>query len=276
MKNILVLIHDDEAQESRLQASLDLARALEAHLTCVDVTVLPEMHPEIYIAVGRDILIEEETKRETAHCARIKARLDREDVSWNIVQVVGDIESALESNARLADLIVVTSDVGTMDYDQFLKVAGDLIVRTRKPVLAVPQHARRFAPTGRALIAWDGSREAAAALSSAVPLLTIADGVTILEVDSGSADTPAEEAAAYLSRHGIHPRISRTASDGGVVETVLGLDGVAETILRTARDHGSAYIVMGGYGRSRIREWVFGGVTRTLLATSPVPLLIAH
>ena len=276
MKNILVLIHDDDGQESRLQAALDVTRALGGHLTCVDVTVLPKVHPEIRIPVGHDLLIEEEERREAAHCHRVKARLEREDVSWDLVEVAGDIAAALQSRARLADLIVVTSDVGAMDSDQFLKVAGDLIVEARKPVLAVPPKARCFATTGRALIAWDGSREAATALSNAVPLLAFAGGVTILEVDESADKVSAEEAAAYLSRHGIHSRILRKASVGGVAEAVLGLDGAAETIVQAARNCQSAYIVMGGYGHSRLRECIMGGVTRTLLATSPVPLLIAH
>ena len=276
MKNILVLVHDDDGQESRLQAALDVTRALGGHLTCVVVTVFPKVHPEIHIPVGHDLLLEEEQRREATHCGWIKARLEREDVSWDLVEVEGDIAAALQSRARLADLIIVTSDVGTMDYDRFLKVAGDLIVGARKPVLAVPPKARSFAATGRALIAWDGSREAATALSDAVPLLALAEGVTILEVDESADKVPAEEAAAYLSRHGIHSRILRKANVGGLVETLLVLDGLAETILEVARNCQSAYIVMGGYGHSQLREWMFGGVTRTLLATSPFPLLIAH
>lgn len=276
MKNILVLVHDDPGQDSRLQAALDVTRALAGHLRCVDVRVPPDAHPEIRIAVGPGLLVEKETQREVTHGDRIRARLEREDVSWDLVEMVGDIEPALQSQARLADLIVVTSDVGAMDYDQFLKVAGDLILETRKPVLAVPQDARSFDAAGRALIAWDGSREAAAALSAAVPLLAIAEGVTILEVDQSADKVSAEEAAAYLSRHGVHSRISRRSSVGGIVETALGLDGVAETLLKEAKNCQSAYIVMGGYGHSQLREWMFGGVTRTLLATSPFPLLIAH
>jgi nucleotide-binding universal stress UspA family protein len=263
MKNVLVLVHDDSGQEARLQAALDATRALNGHLTCLDVSpIVPFIGDTIGVSGGA-ILMELERETETANAARMRERLAGEDVPWTLNQVTGYFEQALEEAAALADLIVVNRASDDLPLPDLRGLAASLVLRCGRPILAVPEETRRFDATGAALIAWDGSREASAALTAAVPLLALASSVTIVEIDEGELSVPAEDAAAYLSRHGIHAQIMRWP-DGRVAEGLIAL--------APAKD----YLVMGAFGHSRLRERLFGGVTRQLLQESPIPLLLAH
>src|SRR5690606_20080733 len=106
-----------------------------------------------------------------------------------------------------------------------------------------------------------------AALRAAVPLLQHAEHVTILEVDDGSIKVAAFDAAEYLARNGIKPRILRRDAHQDIPSTV---------ILNEIEAIGAAYLVMGGFGHSRFVQALLGGVTRRMLRECPVPLLLAH
>ena len=267
MKNILLLIHDDSGQEARLQAALDVTRAVQGHLTCLDVSVIaPVVASDIGVSGGA-MLISLERESEVANRSQIQPRLEKEDVAWNWIDTVNYLEPALEGAAGLADLIVVNRQLDSFPLPDMRTLAAALVVKSGKPVLAVPEDVTGFKANGNALVAYDGSPEASAALCAAVPLLQLATSVTIVEVDDGSVKTGAEEAAAYLSRHGIHPVIVRAAAEGEDAGTVL---------LAKAASGRFDYLVMGGFGHSRFVEAIFGGVTRRLLTESPIPLFLAH
>ena len=274
MKNVLVLIHDDPGQESRLQAALDLVRALGGHLACAQVITPPDVPPEVAIAIsgapitiGGGTTMFEAVEREAANRARTQRRLESENVPWSWTETSGDLAGALADAFTLTDIIVLNRALDSSIPLSMACVAADAIVHSGKPVAAVPEDARGFAASEGALIAWDGSIEASAAITACVPLLQKASRVTILEVDDGSVAAPAEEAAVYLSRHGIRALVLREAKVGGTVP---------ELIERTAARVGAAYVVMGGFGRSRLAEALLGGVSHDLLRDSPVPLVLVH
>ncbi|MCW3836512.1 universal stress protein [Sphingomonas canadensis] len=268
MKNILVLVHDDQGQEARLQAALDLTRAVEGHLNCLDVSIIP-MAVDDYVPVGGSaLLLAEERENESKNRDKITARLEREDVPWTWSDVTGDVSEALREASALADVIVINRQFDDLPWPNMRAIAGELLAKGEAPLLAVPAEMRGVAfAGGRALVAWNGSHAAGEALQAAVPLLTLASEVTILEIDDGSIDKPATEAAQYLSRHGIEPVLRRVSSGGS---------STAEALLAQVADMRPDYLVMGGYGRSRLVEALFGGVTRRMLTESPVPLFLAH
>jgi nucleotide-binding universal stress UspA family protein len=267
VKNILVLIHDDSGQEARLQAALDVTRAVRGHLTCLDVTVLTPVvaDPSGYSAGAALMVIERETEADNR--SRILPRVEAEDVPHSWIDVVGYLDDAVIEAADLADLIVVNRRLDSFAMPDMRALATDLVLRSGKPVLAVPEHVERFDCAGAALVAWDGSREAAAALAGAVPLLALAGSVAIVEIDDGSVKQPAEDSAAYLSRHGIHANVVRLPACGS---------GAGEILLAEANGGRFGYVVMGGFGHSPLREALFGGVTRTLLTDSRIPLFLVH
>lgn len=83
MKNILLLVHDDEGQEARLQAALDLTRAIGGHLQCIDVTPFPVIAGDLYAGFGETAVMLDERDSEARNKTHITARLAKEDVSWN-------------------------------------------------------------------------------------------------------------------------------------------------------------------------------------------------
>ncbi len=266
MKNILVLIHDDAGQEARLQAALDVTRAVGGHLTCLDVAIM-QIVPTSDFDGGGAVVLDFERQAETANKKRLEARLAAEDIAWDWVDASGFLEPCLEQAAALSDLIVVNRQFDDFPGPDMGRVAAGLVVKSGKPILAVPNAISGFRAAGSALVAWDGSREASAALSAAVPLLRLASSVSLLEVDDGSIKAPAEEAATYLSRHGIHPNIIRAAPDG---------DPASSVILAKANSEKFDYLVMGGFSHSRLVEALLGGVTRRMLIESPISLFLAH
>ena len=267
MKNVLLLVHDDPGQEARLQAALDLTRALGGHLICLDVAVPPFLMGDPYGMPIEGQLVEEERAHQAQNRATLQARLAREDVPWTWVDAGGGFADALNRAAGSADLVVVNRQLDSFAPFDMRTVAGDVVVSSGRAVVAVPEKSRAFAAAGKAIVAWDGSEEAMNALHSAVPLLRLASSVEILEVDDGSLRVSAEEAASYLSRHGVSARIVRRDAKGRATSNVI----VAE-----AGAHDADYVVMGGYGHSRLFEALFGGVSREMLGGSPVPVIMTH
>ena len=243
MKNILVLINDNASREARIQAALDLARALDGHLCCFKVFDLPT--------------------------GTIEDRLTAEDVSWSVITTDGGVAEGIARAAGLSDVIVADCQTDSPLDPDMLGIPSDVVMKTHKPMVAVAESSRGFDAAGHALVAWDGSYPSMAALTGAVPLLRLASSVNLVEVQ---VDLPGSvhEAAAYLSRHGIHAEASLVA------QSKENPSGPAEVILQICGDKGAAYCVMGVYGHSRLRETFFGGVTRSMLAAGAIPLVLAH
>lgn len=274
MKSVLLHIQNDAGLEARLQASMALVRASGGHLSCLHVTPaaayavfdgagglgVPFMTGDI-IAALRD---EEEKMR-----VRMEERLAGEDVSWDYQQVVGDPTGQLVFRASINDLLILSRDPG----DGFapypaISMFGDILQAARTPILIHPTAQKSYDPLGAAVVAWNGSFEAANAVRQALPLLQMASSVHIVCVEEpGTSEFPSTSAATYLSRHGIE---SEVHSIGGQSRFV------AESIIAAAATQKASTIVMGAYGHSRAREYLFGGVTRAMLTDCPVPLLLGR
>ena len=271
MKSILLHIHDDDAANSRLQAACDLARACDAHVQCVQVTPMPDLvAADVYGGAAYAPTIAAELHEiDERFRASVQALLVREDIAWDWRQMEGDAVSGLLTAARLADVIVATlPEPGRNGAGDPLRIVADLTLGGRTPVLAVPQAAKGIAVTGHALVAWDGSPEASAALRAAVPLLRLADAVDILTIEEAEkAKFPATAAPEYLARHGIKADVHSWPRKGRAVE-----DALQDAIV----DRCASWVVMGAFGHSRWRELMFGGVTRAMLRDARIPLLLAH
>jgi nucleotide-binding universal stress UspA family protein len=262
MKSILLFAHNDKAQESRLQAALALARTFDAHLTCLDV-----LEPPLLATYG-DVLMEAQVAEEASNRQRLEARLAREDVAWSWSEGRGYREDVIAGAADLEDVIVLSlPSEGDLEME-LRQLVARIATRSKQPVLAVPRAAGPFDPKGRALIAWDGSREADAALRAGVPLLKQSEDVVLFEIEPRGGIFEAASAASYLSRHDIHVRI-----DSGYRKAH---GDVGDAILDKAHEIGAAYIVMGAYGHAPTLEALVGGATRSMLKHSDVPLLLVH
>ena len=267
MKNILLFAHDDAGQEARLQCALDLTRAVDGHLTCVDVARPPVMMADYYTTAGALVAEIDEKSSETKNASEIKARLEHEDVVWDWIDADGDIARSLRKYAGLADAVVVNCGKSSGTMPDLVDIAASVARGIHGCVVAVPEGTKSFDVLGKAVIAWDGSQPVMAAMQCAVPLLQLAASVDIVTVDDGSKGLAAEDAAAYLSRYSVHAKIVR------VKEGLLAAD---EHILAQLDAIEPAYCVMGCYGHSRLTSVLFGSVTRRMLLNSEIPLVIAH
>lgn len=269
MTTILVHIEGDEGQSARLAAAFDLARASGGHLVCLSVL------PYAAYALGDPAmgafpvttLIDAVEARRRDERVAVEARLRSEGVSWEWQSGDGDSGDRLIDHARLADVVVMSAGPYARSAALRMGLTGDVAVRAPAPVLAVPDAASGVDIAGPALLCWDGSQEAARAMRQAIPFLKLASAVTLLTVSEKDSPFPARAAAAFLSRHGV-------AVD--VVERDAGGASIEQVIRSVAAERQAAWAVIGAYGHSRLREMLFGGVTRGLLEDAPVPILMGH
>jgi nucleotide-binding universal stress UspA family protein len=269
MKSVLLHIHEDSGQESRLQAALDLVRSFGGHLTCLQATpfdsyIVSDPFGGVY-AFPEIVARVRDTQEATR--VRIEADLANEGVSWNWLHYDGSAAQMLVDRARLADVVVVSQPGSGRGDNQPLPIAADIALHARAPVLAIPEASGGLDCVGTAMVAWNGSAESAYALRVARPMLRGASAVHVVEVSEGGADMPSSAACRYLARHGIAAELR---------EVPRGDRAVPEILSATATEIGADYVVMGAYGRSRLRELILGGVTREMLHGSAVPILMAH
>jgi nucleotide-binding universal stress UspA family protein len=270
MKNILVHIHEDSGQEDRLQVALQLARAASGHLICLQITPLEyygtgDFYGGMYALPNFNDAIR---KLETAERARIEAILKREDVSWEWRQFDGNVAQSLISQSRMADVVVLSQEVSEKkDTIAPLPIVGTVAIYAGAPVIVVPQKCTSLVLADSVMIAWNGSAEAAHALRSSLPLLKMASSVHIVSVSSKNTEFPAIDASTYLSRHGVKSELHDWPAQNNSTSVAL---------LAAVHEIKPAYLVMGAYGHSRLRETILGGVTFDLLRKIDVPLLLAH
>lgn len=264
MKNVLVLVHDDQEEDARLQVALDLTKAVSGHLQCLHV-VVPSEEMGHYFDDANNAVLDLVRGRVTQHRTRVEDRLRGEGVCWSVTETLGSLNNELIGASELADVIVLSVPAHRGD-GQARHLIGEVAVKTRRPVLVVPPTCSGLNVSGAALVAWDGSHPASEALHSAVPLLQHASSVTLLELNAPISQAPVREAASYLSRHGVHAEIVKESS----------LAPVSQAIVDKAHAIGAAYVVIGAYGLPRWVESFFGGVTDGMLLRTDLPILLAH
>jgi nucleotide-binding universal stress UspA family protein len=149
-------------------------------------------------------------------------------------------------------------------------IAESTLFESGRPVIVVPYIQKTPLKLDRVMVCWDGSRPAVRAIADAMPLLERAGQVEVVIIanEPGKQDEiPGADMGEHLARHGLKVNINRIV--GGDVD-------VADMLLSHAADSGADFIVMGGYGHSRLREFVLGGVTRAILRSMTVPVLMSH
>jgi nucleotide-binding universal stress UspA family protein len=171
---------------------------------------------------------------------------------------------ALADFAAAADLIVVG---GGREGDGRAFDTGDLVMRAGRPVLTVPDDQQELTVRD-VIVAWKNTREARRALSDALPFLKVADRVMLLNIRERDADRSSlTEAKSFLAQHGI-AAVGEVAAPNG--------RAAGEQIIATASQRHTDLIVAGAFGHTRLREWAFGGVTRSLLGGSPMLCLFSR
>ncbi len=279
LKDILVHLDLGPRSTARLALAVDLARSHQAHLTGLYViSPLPTVVPtsvgidEEFMAEWAQQFIEqnkqdaqtvEATFNEAIACGAVAGQ-------WRLAH--GPLPRTVAQFARYADLTIVgQSDPSRPEPDRPNAVVEEVLFSSGRPLLMVP-YAGNFASVGRnVLVAWKDTREAARAVTDAVAVMHGAEHITVFSVDpedgmqAGHGSSAA--IALHLVRHGLTVSSAKAVSNGL---------SAADMLLNQAADCGADLLVMGGYGHSRVRELVLGGVTSGILESATVPVLMSR
>ncbi|MGN6579092.1 MAG: universal stress protein [Bordetella sp.] len=275
-RDILVHIDASKAMPQRIEAALHVAKRFNARLTGLFSVFQPALAPISMIAqppgygFADDALRSEYQDAEESMFRKALARVGI-DGDWDFSTLAPNL--AMPRAARLADLVIAgqrdPQDPESFIAEQFIE---NLVLSGGRPVLLLP-YAGRFTEIGNTIcVAWDGSREASRALHDALPFIVRARKTIIFSINaSGETDAPrfgTDRIAAAVARRGANVAIEEV---DGVHDISTG-----DLLLSRAADFGADLIVMGCYGHARLRELFLGGVTRTLLKSMTVPVLMSH
>lgn len=277
-KDLVVPITGTPGDMDALNIAIDLAASHGAHLTVLEMLNLPTpmlgpwgMVPDVAMSDVYDKL----RSQAKTNVARLESRLEKESISSEVrlVETLAEPARMAAHRAHHADLAVVAGSIGdTIEAETTHAYFGSLLLESGRPVLVVPPRCKVPMPPKRVVMAWRPTSEAARALHDALPLLTGAEAVDLLLVDTtdeqrDSDAQPGADVAKHLARHGV---------ETSVVALKSGNRAVSSVILEHARKVRANLIVVGGYGHSRFREWAMGGVTRELLIGASIPVFYSH
>jgi nucleotide-binding universal stress UspA family protein len=222
-------------------------------------------------AIAVDPAIIEQAKREAAeNLAKAETVFRRaagtiSDIEWR--SAIAFPNSFALEQARAADLVVVgRRGPDDASHGRMAVSPGDLAMGLGRPILVVPPRKEHLSGK-RIVVAWKDTREARRAVWDALPLLKRAEQVFVLAIGPDAAEQGAADVSEHLHRHGV---ASRAATRPESVKFVV------DELTDFAEEEGADLIVSGAYGHSRMREWLFGGVTQELLESTPIPCLLSH
>lgn len=285
IRSILVPLSDARSGKNALKAGVGLANMFGAHVTALHVRPDPRAIAIDYVGEAvSGAMIEEMMKTSQdrsaadaksarklfdAACAAAGIAISERgtgakgpSASWR--QETGYEDGWLQIHGRFSDLIVVGRAIDDNDLTAKLSLETALIETGRPILLAPPKLPSKIGVN--IAIAWKASAEAARAIEAAKAFFPTAKKVTILTAKEADADQRPEELAAYLAWHGIKATVSKLRTS----------DNIGASLLAAAGKAGADMMVMGAYGHSRMREMIFGGVTKHVIAKSNLPVLMTH
>jgi nucleotide-binding universal stress UspA family protein len=275
VKDIIVNLSVGAPRDTAADFALSIAQAFDAHLAGMAFAFEPVVAPSIMGGIPADIIDAQRTashKAASEAITRFEAGARREGISAESRLIEATLGGAADLFGRMArrfDLSVVGQAEPNKLASQDIIIEGALF-ESGRPVVVVPYIQRDTLKLDRVMVCWDGSRTAARAVADALPFLLRSKAIDVVIVASGREKTneiPGVDLGQHLARHGLKVDVRRI---------VAGDTDVPNTILSYAADSSTDFIVMGGYGHSRLREFVLGGATRGVLASMTVPTLMSH
>jgi nucleotide-binding universal stress UspA family protein len=275
IKDVVLVLSADPADDLRLAAAQTVAAQFGGRVIGLFFNTIPLLSVPIDAETGPGLIIkllQDARAAGDVKQAVLTARLRKLSTPFEIRRYdvfSEDIADIVVREARTCDSVVsLRSDADGADPGNVIEA---LLFGCGRHLLVLPAGYLMIDPIRHAAIAWNGSREAARAIAEAMPILLAAEHVTILVVDERA---PVEERAllgsdlaAHLRHYGIRATLHHIRMQAA---------GIGATLIAESQRLGADAIVMGGYGHSKSREWLLGGVTRELLHRAPIPLIIAH
>ena len=277
LKNLLVHIPSERPIRPVVDAAISLAVSHAARLRAISVgyettnVALPIDAGGAAAAAVFEIERERALARANAALSIFEIEARNAGIAYDfqaMASVPADAAASVIALARLHDLTIVQQpEPERQTFDNVMP--QEMLFESGGPVLFVPYVHKGPLEANRIGIAWDGSRLAARALRDAEPFLARAQTITIISINEirAPAEASAKAVSAHLARYGATVRIQQMEADRADIQP---------SILSIAADDGLDLIVMGGYGHSRLRERILGGVTRGMIQSMTVPTLMSH
>ena len=275
IKDILVALtsYPEPTPVVSVADAVAVAATLGSHLAALSFETRVQVPGHIISAPLIDGMIANEAAKSRDNAREQLAAFDAAAAKAGILHetilekcILADVPAVLVEYARLRDLTILPVPPSNDQWD-----AEAVIFGSGRPTLILPEGpVRRPFALGTVVVAWDFSRAAARAVSDALPILDQAKQVRVVTVvNEKSIDTrrSAEELAKNLARHGINVVLEREDAAGR---------RIGDALVSYCRSHDADLLVMGAYGHSRLREFVLGGATKSLLSKPPLPILLSH
>jgi len=275
IKDLVVNLTVGADVDPAAQFAISIAAKFEAHIAGIAFAYDPVITPTVMDGLSAAWVDTQRTENRAAAqeaVDRFEAASKREGLSaeHRIIEAsLGGAANLFGRIARRFDLSVI----GQIDPERM--IPDDLLIESAlfesgRPLVLVPYIQKSGLKLDRILVCWDGSRNAARAIADAMPFLKRGKAIEIVLVASGGGKTdelPGVDLGEHLARHDLNVEVKRLVA--------ANVD-VSNVILSYAADCAADFIVMGGYGHSRLREFVLGGATRGILESMTVPVLMAH
>ena len=275
IKDIVVNLSVGEKPSPAGDYAISVASAFEAHLTGIAFLYDPIVPVSGAGYIPAEVIESQERENEAATKAaieRFSAAANRAGIAIEPLTLSASFAGVGDQFGHIArrfDLSIVgQAEPETSGVEEIIAEAA--LFESGRPVIVVPYIQKGPLKLDNVMVCWDGSRASARAAADAMPLLERAKKVEVVTVTNERGKQDEIEGAdigAHLARHGLVVEVKRT---------VLGDIDVADILLSHAADAGTDFIVMGGYGHSRLREFVLGGVTRSILHSMTAPVLMSH
>jgi nucleotide-binding universal stress UspA family protein len=275
IKDLVVNLNVGTGRDPAMEFAISIAAAFQAHIEGIAFAYDPAISPNFLDGMSAGWIDTQRAEnlaaaRQAVDRFETAARRDGVSAEHQIIEAgIGETPKLFAFIARHFDLSVV----GQTEPD--LALPGDLLIEAAlfdsgRPAVVVPYIQQSALKLDRILVCWDHSHNAARAVADALPFLARSSKVEVVTVrrnDRKFDELPGVAVGEHLARHGLNVEIRQLI--------VPDMD-VANAVLSHAADTGADFIVMGGYGHSRLREFVLGGATRGMLQSMTVPVLMAH
>jgi nucleotide-binding universal stress UspA family protein len=275
IKDLIVNLKVGSDRDPAADYAVSIAAAFEARIAGVAFAYDPVVPPSVMGGIPGDFIDAqraESAKSARSAIARFEAMAKRNGLSAETHELNATLAGAADIFSRMArrfDLAVIGQQTPEAPAPEEFIIEGALFGSGR-PAVIVPYIQKDPFKLDRTVVCWDGGRTAARAIGDAMPLLSRAKLVELLIVATGRAksdELPGADMAEHLAHHGLKVELKRlVAADVDVPNVVLSY----------VADNSADFIVMGGYGHSRLREFILGGATRGILTSMTVPVMMSH
>jgi nucleotide-binding universal stress UspA family protein len=275
LKDIVVNLTVGEPRDAAADYAISLAKAFDAHLAAVAFAYEPVLPAIMGADIPESVIEEQREDNEKAAkiaAARFETASATAGISHELRIVTGSLAGAADTFGEIArrfDLAVVGQSERDRVTPEELIVEGALFGSGR-PVVVVPHAQKAGFRLDRVVVCWNGGRTAARAVADAMPFLHQAKAVEVVTIGTDAAkngEASGADIGQHLTRHGLRVEV-KTVPPGNLK--------VSAAILSYAATSAADLLVMGGYGHSRLREFILGGTTRGILKTTTVPTLMSH